>query len=58
MAHTMTDRYNTFAAEAKKLRSAARRAEARGDMAKAMELRDQVDGINSELQHMRQNWMR
>jgi hypothetical protein len=43
------NRIDALTAEAKKLRSAARRAEAKGDFVKAATLRDKVDGINSEL---------
>lgn len=38
-------------AEAKKLRAAARRAEAKGDWVRAGELRDQADGCRWEAQY-------
>lgn len=54
--HHNEARYQTMVREAKKLRSAARRAEAKGDYAKAGDLRAQVDGLNDELLYLRQHW--
>lgn len=46
-------KYEALQAEAKKLRSAARRAEAKSDFETAMRLREQVEGIKVELHYMR-----
>ena len=46
-------RYAALAVEAKKLRAAARRAEAKGDYAKAEALRAKVEGVLSEREAMR-----
>lgn len=45
--------YRALQEEAKKLRAAARRAEAKGDHEKAAVLRDKVDGIKWALAAMR-----
>ena len=54
--YTNSARYDAMAKEAKKLRSAARRAEAKGDHTKAGALRDQVDGIRWEMLYLREHW--
>lgn len=49
-------RYDALRAEAKKLRSQARRLEAKGDRESAVKaaiLRNKIDGINLELDDMR-----
>jgi hypothetical protein len=53
---TNETRYQEMLREAKKLRSAARRAEAKGDYAKASELRGRVEGLNHEMLYLRQHW--
>ena len=50
------DTYNSLVAQAKKMRAAARRAEAKGDMALASRIRGEDEGINHELLYLRQNW--
>ncbi|MCA1806264.1 MAG: hypothetical protein LC687_00065 [Actinobacteria bacterium] len=56
MNNTKEAEYQALVREAKKLRSAARRAEAKGDFLSAEDLRAQVEGLRWEMLHMREHW--